>query len=71
MAWNTAAAIAAEVIKPNGLVVFDNSDRADDVVGYAALRLAGFARLDFWGPGPINLHGWCTSTFARSLDLFR
>jgi predicted O-methyltransferase YrrM len=71
MARNTAAVIAAEVVKPGGLVVFDNSDRDDYLVGYQALRAAGLARLDFWGPGPINPYGWCTSIFTRTLDLFR
>jgi predicted O-methyltransferase YrrM len=71
VARNTGAAIAVDVVKPNGLVVFDNSDRDDYLVGYEVLRAAGFARLDFWGPGPINPYGWCTSIFARSLDLFR
>ena len=70
VARNTGAAIAAEVIKPGGLIVFDNSDRPDYAVGYNLLRAAGFARIDFWGPGPINPYGWCTSLFVQNLAFF-
>lgn len=29
----------------------------------------GFGRIDFWGPGPINTFGWCTSFFSRNLKI--
>jgi hypothetical protein len=31
----------------------------------------GFARIDFWGAGPVNDFPWCTSLFTRSLAPFR
>lgn len=52
---------------PNGIIVFDNSDRDEYSAGYAALTRAGFARIDFSGLGPINPYGWTTSLFVRSL----
>ena len=69
-ARNTAGVIAADMVTAEGLVVIDNSDR-DYGAAYEALAAADFARIDFWGPGPINPYGWCTSIFTRSLAPFR
>jgi hypothetical protein len=69
MARNTAAALAADVIKSAGAVIVDNSDR-DYAAGFRALRNKGFRRIDFWGPGPINPYPWCTSIFTRGVDIF-
>jgi hypothetical protein len=71
MARNTAASIAADVLKPGGAIIFDNSDRRDYGRGFEILREQGFSRIDFWGPGPINPYGWCTSLFVTDLSLFR
>ncbi|MBL8550634.1 MAG: hypothetical protein JNJ73_11675 [Hyphomonadaceae bacterium] len=71
VARNTAAAIAADYVRPEGFVVFDNSDRHEYAFGYDVLKEHGFARLDYWGAGPINPYGWCTSIFTRTLDIFR
>lgn len=56
---------ALPALKADGIVVWDNSDRAEYQEGYDALTLAGFRRLDFWGMGPINTYAWCTSVFYR------
>lgn len=56
---------APEALKPDGVVVWDNSDRAQYSAGYDHLASLGFRRLDFWGMGPINAYGWCTSVFYR------
>jgi hypothetical protein len=56
-------AIAA--LKDDGVVVWDNSDRAEYQAGYDFLSAQGFRRIDFWGMGPINGYGWCTSVFYR------
>ncbi|MCA9450568.1 MAG: class I SAM-dependent methyltransferase [Candidatus Omnitrophica bacterium] len=59
-------------LKPNGVVIFDNSDRVKYQEGYDFLLDKGFRRLDFEGHGPINSYSWCTSVFYRSdncLDL--
>jgi predicted O-methyltransferase YrrM len=57
-------------LKPDGVIVWDNSDRPDYDAGYRFLLENGFKRLDFWGMGPINAYGWCTSVFYRPQNCF-
>lgn len=57
-------------LKPEGVVVWDNSDRSEYDAGYRFLVDQGFRRLDFWGLGPINAYGWCTSIFYRPGNCF-
>jgi len=64
----TKASIAA--LTEHGSIVFDNSDRSDYESAYAFLQANNFRRLDFWGMGPINHYGWCTSVFYRSGNCF-
>ena len=64
----TKASLAA--LTQDGSIVFDNSDRSDYESAYAFLRANDFKRLDFWGMGPINNYGWCTSVFYRSRNCF-
>jgi hypothetical protein len=54
-----------QALAPEGVVVWDNSDRSEYAEGYAHLASLGFRRLDFWGMGPINTYAWCTSVFYR------
>lgn len=55
-----------DALKPDGVLVLDNSD----VEGYGpALELMhaqGFKRIDFVGPGPITTMVWRTSVFYRN-----
>lgn len=67
MARSLTAWMASRWLKPEGLIVFDNSDRDTYKPGYELLLKAGFVRIDFWGPGPLNPYEWCTSIFVRSL----
>jgi hypothetical protein len=71
MARAPAAWMAAQLVKPDGFVVFDNADRWQYNSGYQALAAAGFARLDFYGTRPILVDESCTAIFARSLDWAR
>jgi len=57
-------------LKHDGVIVWDNSDRDEYNQGYAYLFVNGFKRLDFWGLGPINVYGWCTSVFYRPNNCF-
>lgn len=59
--------VAVRQLGPEGVIVFDNSDRDEYQSAYDYLRAQGFVRLDFWGLGPINRYEWCTSIFTRSL----
>jgi hypothetical protein len=52
-------------LKEDGVIIWDNSDRAIYQEGYDYLLNQGFKRLDFLGMGPIASHGWCTSVFYR------
>lgn len=61
---------ALEALSEMGVVVWDNSDRPEYDEGYEALKSAGFRRIDFWGMGPINTYGWCTSVFYRPGNCF-
>ncbi len=67
MARILTAWIAARQLREGGLIVFDNSDRAEYTEGYEFLAKNGFVRIDFWGPGPINPYEWCTSIFTKNL----
>jgi len=71
MARSLTAWLAAHWVKPDGIVIFDNSDRDTYAPGYDLLHQAGFQRIDFWGPGPINPYEWCTSLFVKSLAALR
>lgn len=67
MARALTAWVAARQVASAGLVVFDNADRDEYARGYEVLEGSGFARIDFWGLGPINPYEWCTSIFVRDL----
>ena len=71
MARNMAAWIAAQYVNENGFIIFDNAEREDYAAGYEVLHRAGFARIDFTGPGPINPYAWTTSIWVKSLDVFK
>lgn len=58
-----------EALNPGGVIVWDNSNRERYAEGYAFLAAQGFKRLDFWGMGPVNTDGWCTSVFYREGNL--
>jgi len=61
---------ALSKLKADGVVIFDNSDRAEYKDAYDLLEGAGFRRIDFWGMGPINNYEWCTSVFYRRDNVF-
>jgi hypothetical protein len=71
MARTLTAWLAARYVKPTGIIVFDNSDRWQYNGAYRLLRDAGFRRIDYYGPGPLNCHEWCTSLFVKDLDVFQ
>jgi len=55
-----------QALKPDGVIIWDNSDRIEYQEGFDYLLKAEFKRLDFTGFGPIINTGWCTSVFYRS-----
>lgn len=70
MARSLCAYFAAHWVKPSGIVVFDNTERVEYQAGYDALREAGFGRIDFFGPSPVNDFPSCTSLFVRDVAAF-
>lgn len=59
-AWrNECANIALAHLRPNGLIILDNSDWYTDVSAF--LKSNGFFQVDFNGFGPINNYCWTTS----------
>ena len=61
-----AAAIAR--LKPDGLLVLDNSDRPAYRGAIELLTERGYGRIDFFGFAPGSGVSGCTSVFARSFD---
>lgn len=57
-----------ENLSEGGVIIVDNSERPEYQPGYDFLVQKGFKRINFWGMGPINAYGWCTSIFYRELN---
>jgi len=62
---NACAALALDHVKPDGLIVFDNSDRKGFGAGVERIGQAGWKRIDFFGPIASYLYKNCTSVFFR------
>jgi hypothetical protein len=58
---NECARETLNCLKPNGIIILDNSDWYTDVS--TLLRNQGFFQIDFNGFGPINPYCWTTSLF--------
>jgi len=52
-------------LKPDGIIIFDNSERADYKQAIDLLTAKGFKRIDFWGIGPIIHEKTCTTVFYK------
>lgn len=61
---------AMKKIKPDGMVLLDNSDRVIEKECGKLLRDNGFIQIDFCGFGPINGYCWSTSIFLKSARYF-
>jgi hypothetical protein len=71
MARNFCGYLAAKHISDRGFLILDNSDRWQYNSLLKYLNHLGFARIDFWGPGPINAIEWCTSFFFKNVEVFK
>ena len=54
---------ALSLLKENGLIILDNSERHPDLG--KKLRDSDLIQIDFHGFGPINEYAWTTSIFLR------
>ncbi len=64
------AAAAPPKLKPDGVVIFDNSDRPGHYAALRRLREDGFARVDFIGQLPGHWNPGCTSVLFRQTTPF-
>jgi hypothetical protein len=69
MARSLCGYLASLFVAHEGLIILDNSDRWQYNSLQQHLINKGFGRIDFWGPGPINTFGWCTSFFSRNINI--
>ncbi len=53
-------------LTPDGVIVWDNTDRAQYSEGFLFLQRLGFRQLEFRGMGPRCVEGWTSSVFYRS-----
>jgi hypothetical protein len=54
-----------DALKPNGVLILDNSDVESYGPALELMQAKGFKRIDFVGPGPITTAVWHTSIFYR------
>lgn len=67
MARRLCTWVALQHLRPDGLLILDNSNRSDYDLAYTLLSEAGLHHLPLWGLVPgANFHT-CTSLFTRSL----
>jgi hypothetical protein len=60
------ARFALQALQEDGVIVLDNSDRADYQSIFHLLQKEGFKHIDFWGMCPIIAAKSCTTVFYRS-----
>lgn len=70
MARSLCIWLAAEYLADDGFIIVDNAERWQYNRGYERLAELGYARIDYYGPGPSRLVEWCTSIFTKSLKPF-
>ncbi|MCU0444531.1 MAG: FkbM family methyltransferase [Microscillaceae bacterium] len=63
---NDCVMASIEYLKPNGIIILDNSERADYQPAKDFLQTNGFKSLDFIGMVGISSHNTCTSIFYKS-----
>lgn len=59
-------AAAHECLSPDGVLILDDTERAEYEPAGALLKAAGFRRLDFWGFSPGQAERRCTTLFYRA-----
>jgi hypothetical protein len=65
-ARSLCAWMAGHSLTPDGIVIFDNSERWQYNAGFLALEELGFGRIDFFGIAPASTYVSCTSIFFRT-----
>lgn len=68
MARTTCAQVADDHLSAAGLVILDDTDKAESVPAQKALTGRGLGRLDFWGFKPGLGTQRCTTVFSRDFN---
>ena len=63
---NECALASIGALNEEGVLVLDNSERAQYREAITALKENGYKRLDFWGIAPVAANNTCTSVFYKS-----
>lgn len=67
MARRLCTWIGIQMLKSDGFLILDNSNRSDYDLAYTLLDEAGFRQIPFWGLVPGADFQTCTSVFTRSM----
>lgn len=67
---NECVEFCLEAISDTGIVMLDNSERADYHASFEFLKEKGFKKMDFWGMTPIIAEKSCTTFFYRANNIF-
>lgn len=62
--------VSPDFLKPDGVIILDNSCDERYKYGVSDLHSLGFKQIDFWGFTPICTVGNCTSIFYRKENCF-
>jgi Methyltransferase domain len=54
-----------KALKNSGVIIWDDTERADYSAGINFLKTSGFRKVDFWGFGPISTLRSCSTIFYR------
>lgn len=65
---NDCAGIAVDVVRDDGMIIFDNADWYPDAC--ELIRSRDWSQIDFSGLGPINSYAWTTAVFIKSRNKF-
>ncbi len=57
---------SVNLLTTDGVVILDDSERPEYLMGISFLKNNGFRKIDFWGFAPIVIHKKCTSFFYKS-----
>tara|TARA_Y100000588_G_scaffold320869_1_gene351714 strand:- start:325 stop:1140 length:816 start_codon:yes stop_codon:yes gene_type:complete len=68
---NECAVRAIPHLKPNGILIFDNSDSREYAESTETMKENGFYRIDFWGLIPSYLYKNCTSMYFKDPAFLR
>jgi len=67
---NMCTEVSLEKVSDKGVIIFDDTERAEYKEAMEKIVAKGFKRLDFWGIAPGAFNNRCTSIFYREDNVF-